>query len=80
MDMRLPLVSSFIYIVAIYLQKGLFISVILVSLSLGHTKTKENQTNTELQAFTNEPQTFGQSFEVVEACFICMNFTYDIKA
>ena len=74
--MRLPLVSSIIYIVAIYLQKGLFISVILVSLCLGHTKTKENQTNTELQAFTNEPQ----SFEVVEACFICMNFTYDIKA
>ena len=80
MDLRLPLVSSFIYIVAIYLQKGLFISVILVSLCSGHTKTKENQTNTELQAFTNEPQTFGQSFEVVEACFICMNFTYDIKA
>ena len=80
MDMRLPLVSSVIYTVAIYLQKGLFISVILVSLSLGHIKTKENQTNTELQAFISEPQTFGQSFEVVEACFVCMNFTYDIKA
>ena len=60
MDMRLPLVSSFIYIVAIYLQKGLFISVILFSFYLGHTKTKENQTNTEMQAFTNEPQTFGK--------------------
>ena len=80
MDMRLPQVSSVIYIVAIYLQKGLFISVILVSLCLGHTKTKENQTNTELQAFISEPQTFGQSFEVVEACFFCMNFTDDIKA
>ena len=81
MDMRLPLVSSVIYIVAIYLQKGLFILVvILVSLCLGHTKTKENQTNTELQAFISEPQTFGQSFEVVEACFVFMNFTYDIKA
>ena len=78
--MRLPLVSSVIYIGAINLQKGLFISVILVSLCLRHTKTKENQTNTELQVFISEPQTFGQSFEVVEACFICMNFTYDIKA
>ena len=80
MDMRLPLVSSVIYIGAIYLQKGMFISVILVSLCLCHTKTKENQTNTELQAFISEPQTFGQSFEVVEACFICLNFTYDIQA
>ena len=80
MDMRLRQVYSVIYIVAIYLQKGLFISVILVSLYLGHTKTKENQTNTELQAFISEPQTFGQSLEVVEACFICMNFTDDIKA
>ena len=66
MDMRLPQVSSVIYIVAIYLQQGLFISVILVSLCLDHTKTKENQTNTELQAFISEPQTFGQSFEVVK--------------
>ena len=73
--MKLPVVSSVIYIVAIYLRKGLFILVILASLCLGHTKTKENQTNTELQAFISEPQTFGQSFEVVEACFICMNFT-----
>ena len=80
MDMRLPQVSSVICIIAIYLQKGLFISVILVFLCLGHTKTKENQTNTELQAFISDPQTFGQSFEVVEACFVCMNFTYDIKA
>ena len=51
----------------------------MVFLCLGRTKTKENQTNTELQAFISEPQTFGQSFEVVEACFVCMNFTYDIK-
>ena len=80
MDMRLPQVSSVIYIVAIYLQKDLFVLVILVSLCLGHTKTKKNQTNTELQAFISEPQTFGQSFEVVETCFIAMNFTDDIKA
>ena len=79
MDMRLPQVSSVIYIVANISPKGLFISVILVSLCLGHTKTKENQTNTELQAFISGPQNFGQSFEVVEACFICMNFTNDIK-
>ena len=78
--MRLPQVSSVICIAPIYLQKGLFISVILAFLCLGHTKTKENQTNTELQAFISEPQTFGQSYEVVEACFICMTFTDDIKA
>ena len=80
MDMRLSQVSSVICIVGIYLQKGLFISVILVFLCLSHTKTKVNQTNTELQAFISEPQTFGQSFEVVEDCFICMTFTDDIKA
>ena len=59
MDMRLPLVSSVIYIVAIYPQEGLFMSVILVSLCLGHTKTKENQTDTELQAFISETKYFN---------------------
>ena len=31
-----------------------FISAILVSVSFGHTKTKENQTNNELQVFNSE--------------------------
>ena len=33
-----------------------FISVILVSLCLCHTKTKKNQTNSEPQTLINEPQ------------------------
>ena len=46
-----------------------FILVILVFLCLVHTKTKENQTNSEPQEFTSEPQNLMSSFEVVNSLF-----------
>ena len=39
-----------------------FILAILVFLCLGHTKTKETQTNSKLQALISEPQKFVSSF------------------
>ena len=46
-----------------------FISTILVSICLRHTKTKENQTNSEPQALIGELKNFMYIFGVVTACF-----------